>query len=288
MVFQPLPPGELEPMPYGLVNPKTLVSEGLRWEGGFTQESVACNAGVRLIDVCDTVTDYDVHVSSGNGTVGDYKPFAVQAHVKCSTMNGLYEDWEKRALMALEACTSNAVEMEFWEGQLTQAVDTANVSSTFKNKYLLNGAMTDVTPTPGTPVKVRHGLALLEGALADAGCGYRGFIHAPVSIASVLPCKDCGDGVLETNVGNYVIAGTGYSGKGPGVADPSATTQRWMFATGPVAVRLGEPVVTASEKKQIINTAINDIELRAERTASAVWDGCAHFGVLVDLSLDYA
>lgn len=281
MVYTPLPPGNLEPMPYGLVNPKTLVGESARWEGGFNQESVACNAGIRLIDICSTTTEHVLHANSGAGSLGEYDPFAVQATVKCTTMNGLYEDWEDRARMALDAATSNAVEHEFWEGALTQAAGTGN-------KYLLDGSVTDVTPVPGTAVKVRYGLALLEGALADAGYGYRGFIHAPVSIASTLPCYHDDDAnMLVTKIGNYVISGSGYSGAGPGVV-PATSSKRWMFATGPVSVRLGDVTVTPGERSQRIDTAVNTISLSAERPASVVYDGCAYFGVLVDLSLDYA
>lgn len=284
-----LPPAAIEPALYGLVNPKTLASTTARWVSGFEQESVACMADVNLLDVCNQGIDTQVIERTGTGTTGPYLPFAVQAAVKCSTAGGLRTDWEQRALDALEQCQNKAIELEFWEGRLARAAnDDEPDSNPNPNRYLTDGGAEDLTPTTGTAIRVRHGLALLEGALADAGCGGRGYIHVPRSIGSVLPVKDRdGDGVLQTTLGNYVIAGEGYTGTGEDGAAPAGTAQ-WIFATGPVTVRLDEPNVAADYPKQSINTETNDIEVSAERMAAVTWDGCVHIGVLVDLSLDYA
>lgn len=281
----PLPPAQLEPAPYGLVNPKTLVDETERWESGFEQESLACNSTIRNIDICNTAAASAVNTANGDYSLGQYKPFAVQAEVTCSTMGGTRVDWEERALAALEACTSKAVEHELWTGNLAEAAIAAG-DTAYPNRYLTNGDATDLTPTPGTAIRPKHGLALLEGMLADEGCGGRGFIHAPVSIASVLGAKDQ-DGVLVTPMGNYLVAGAGYDGTGPNVTGPTLGNRAWIFATGPVFVRLGQSQVQGSVA-QHIDSRTNKIVLTAERPASVLWDGCAHFGVLVDLSLDYA
>lgn len=282
----PLPAAQLEPAPYGLVNPKTLVDETERWESGFEQETIACNSDINLLDLCNTGAAANVKSAEGVFSLGEYKPFAVQSIVRCSTLGSRRVDWEDRALNALEACTSKGVEYEFWEGPLAQAA-IADGDTDYPNRYLNNGDAEDVTPTPGTPVKVRYGLALLEGALADAGCGNRGFVHAPVSVASVLPVKEK-DGVLQTPLGNYLIAGSGYPGTGTGLTNPSLGSRMWLYATGPVMVRLGDKEVSPGSVAEFTDSSTNTIALSAERAASVVWDGCAHFGVLVDLSLDYA
>jgi hypothetical protein len=268
-----------EPSLYGLVNPKTVVDESERWTAGFEQESISCMADVRLLDACDTGLDELVIEKTGTGSLGVYTPFNVQAEVACSTM-GKQEEWVAYAIQALEMCQNKAVELEFWEGRLARAAGN-------ENRFLANGDAVDVTPSGGTPVRARYGLALLEGRLAAAGCGGRGFIHTPVSIASVLPVKDRGDGVLTTTLGNYLIAGDGYTGTG---TDGAATTGSsvWLYATGPVFVRFDDIEVAADEPRQYVNTETNEVVVRAERAASVVWDGCAHFKVLVDLSLDYA
>lgn len=281
----PLKAAALAPAPYGLLNSKTLVTESERWEGGFEQESIACNTRLRLIDICSTSVSASAVEPTGTRSLGAYHPFAVQTTAKCSTFGFKAHDYKEQAIQALEAMQNKAVELEFWTGRLAQAVETeTGVPS--PNRYLASSTAVDKTPTPGTPIKVRYGLALLEGALADAGYGGIGFIHAPREVASTLPLSDKdGDGVLKTMLGNYVIAGTGYTGSGPTGTMPAAGV--WMYATGPVIARLGEPSVTPGEVAQSVDTRFNTIEVSAERTASVVWDGCEHFAVLVDLSLDY-
>ena len=268
-----------EPSLYGLVTSKTVVNESDRWIAGFEQESISCMADVRLIDACNTGIEEVVIEKTGTGSLGEYTPFNVQAEVGCSTM-GKQEEWVAYATEALEICQNKAVELEFWEGRLARTAGN-------ENRYLADGNAVDVTPTPGTPVRARYGLALLEGQLAATGCGGRGYVHTPVSIASVLPVKDRGDDILTTTLGNYVIAGDGYTGTG---TDGEATTGSsvWLYATGPVFVRLDDIEVAADQARQYVNTETNEIIVKAERAAAVVWDGCAHFKVLVDLSLDYA
>lgn len=269
----------LEPSLYGLVNSKTVVDENERWISGFEQESIACMADVRLIDVCDTGASEDVIEKTGTASLGLYTPFVVEAEVACSTM-GKQEEWVSYAENALEVCQSKAIELEFWEGRLARAAGN-------ENRFLANGDAIDVTPTPGTAVRARYGLALLEGRLAATGCGGRGYIHTPVSVASVLPVKDRGEDILTTTLGNYIIAGDGYTGTGTDGAATSGSSV-WLYATGPVFVRLDRIQTDADQPRQYINTATNSVTVRSNRMASVVWDGCAHFKVLVDLSLDYA
>ncbi len=202
-------------------------------------------------------------------------------------MGGTRINWEQRALDALEMCQDKAIELEFWEGRLARAANADDPGSN-PNKFLANGDAVDLTPTAGTPVRPRYGLALLEGSLASSGCGSRGFIHVSPAVGSVLPIKDANDdGILTTTLGNYVVTGTGYTGTGTNGAQPSGSAQ-WIYATGPVFVRLDEPHVNGDYPQQMINTRDNSIAVRAERAAAVTWDGCAHFKVLVDLSLDYA
>lgn len=288
MGLNALRPIQSEPSKYGLLNSKTLVGDtGERWVSGFDQASLACRANVDLVDTCNADATYDVVTRQGSGSIGDYLPFTVRATVECTTIGGLQTDWQNIALLALAECEQKAIEKEFWEGRLAQAANSDSPGSN-PNRYLADGSATDVTPTPGTAIKVRYGLALLEQALAAAGCGGRGFIHVSRGIGSLLPVHDRDDdGVLETHLGNYVIAGDGYSGSSTDGTPASGTTE-WMYATGPVFVRLDDPFVVSPDMRQNINTSVNTIEVAAERTASVVWDGCAHFRVLVDMSLDYA
>ncbi len=244
-------------------------------------------ADVRLLDTCNSGVSVDVIEKTGDGSTGTYLPFTVQSEVSCSVMGGMRTDWEDRARLALEQCENKAIEIEFWEGRLARAANADDPGSN-SNRYLANGDAVDLTPTPGTAIRARYALALLEGELAATGCGGRGYIHTPVSVASVLPVKERNnESILTTTLGNYVIAGDGYTGAG---TDGAATTGSsvWIYATGPVFVRLDDPDVDADYPRQSVDTKVNTVSVKAERAASVVWDGCAHFKVLVDLALDYA
>lgn len=281
---QPLPAAALQAPRYGLLNSKTLVDEnGGHWEIGFNQETEACNMRIRLLDICSTSTTVSAVAASGTRSLGAYQPFAVQTTITCSTFGINAHDYRAQAERAIEVAQHKAVEREFWDGRLAVAASSSN-------KYLADANAVDVTPTPGTPVKVRYGLALLEQALANSSYGGPGTIHIPRKVASALPIQDVdGDGIFYTALGNMVIAGVGYPGTGYVGAAATPTGAVWMYATGPVFVRLGEVTVTPpNPPKQAVNTSDNSISVSAERPAAVVWDGCAQYAVLVDLSLDYA
>lgn len=268
---------ELEVARYGLLSLGDPVPvDGTAWEGGFTYASRACRSGIYLSDMCDAGTRITV-VEPGTGNDAEVRPVTIEAEDICSTFGFGPREREERALAAMEACTQKALEFELWEGRLGMAAG-------FNNKRLASPDAQDVTPGTG-PVKVKYGLALLEQALANTGCGVRGVIHANRAVGSALGGKDV-DGHLETGLGNVIVAGTGYTGTGPDGTMPAAGT--WMYATGPVTVRLGDAFVPAEEIGQRVDTRVNTIATKALRSAAADFDGCAHFAVLVDLTLDYA
>jgi hypothetical protein len=281
-----VPAPAYEPSPYGILSlPGDIMQGDLEgpsddhWIGGFTYESRLCSTTVNLLDVCGgpapvRVMTASQPVSSRNR---DYSPFIVEVEEPCSTFGFEARRVQERATLALEAATQKAVEFEFWTGSMAK-------QNGYSNRYLAGPEAQDITPG-GAPVKVRYGLALLEQALADCGIGTRGVIHTPHSVASaVLPMRE-NSGHLETPLGNYVVAGSGYPGTGPDGTLPSAGT--WMYATGMVQVRLGPPEMVGVNNTQITNSANNTMMARAQRAAAATWDGCCTFAVHVDLTLDY-
>lgn len=272
----------LEPAPYGLLSLRDpQVTGDDRWLDGFTYESRACNHTVRLLDICGGNDPYDAILPADPAPPAwrDYKSFAIEAYDKCSTFGYEQRDVERRAVDALELCTQKALEAEFWSGALAKA------NSYDDNRYLASSDFTtDLTPDPGTAIKVRYGLALLEQGLADCGCGTRGVIHVTPAVASVLPVKEKGDH-LETQLGNYIIVGSGYPGTGPDGNLPGNGV--YMYATGMVSVRLGRSEAVGTLNQQV-RTSDNTWEARAQRGAAVTWDGCCAYAVHVDLALDYA
>ncbi len=266
------------PAKYGLLSIGDPVAiSGTAWEGGYTYESISCRTGVYLSDMCAEAPGRVTVVAPKVCNVPEIRPVTVEFEDYTSTFGNTNQDRVAKALEAAELCTQKALEFELWEGRL-------GVSAGFTNKRLASPTAINVTPG-AAPIKVKYGLALLEQALSNTGCGVQGVIHANRAVASVLGGKDV-DGHLETPLGNLIVAGTGYTGVGPDGTMPTAGT--WMYATGPVATYMSESFVPAEELSQRIDTRLNTIATKALRVVSADFDGCAHFAVLVDLTLDYA
>lgn len=278
-----------EPALYGVLSPAVQVVEDdtFHWINGFDYETLECNAEVRLTDICNTSKSVTAVAPTGGPLWRKYFPFAVQTEFKCSTMSRTPAEIQQLANRALEACLQKAVENELWAGGLSKQAAIGYTDGEYPNRYLASTGAVDVTPTPGTPVKTKLGLALLERRLASCGCGARGTIHATRDVASALAPKNA-DGHLETPLGNYIIAGSGYTGTGPNGNQP-AGTQAWMYATGgQIKLRLGPVETVPGEVNQAVKTSTNEIIYKVERPAAVTWNSCCHAAVLVDLSLDYA
>jgi hypothetical protein len=126
----------------------------------------------------------------------------------------------------------------------------------------------------------------LEEALGNASVGAAGVIHTPRVVGSALNLDKDG-GKLVTPLGNSVVSGVGYSKKGPDGTNAGAG-KAWMYATGPVSVRLGPTIVVPGNLNQAINTSINEIQYFVDGSAAVTWSTTDAYAVLVDLTLDYA
>lgn len=275
-----------EPSKFGLLNSKTLITaKSERWDSGIAVEPFVCNVNSRIIDICNS--SLSVSSTEAGSDLVRYLPYAIQTEYTCSTFGFKSNDYALKAELAMEVCQNKAAEHEFWTGDLAQqdvSLDSEGLPN--PNRYLASTDAVNVTPS-GSPVKPAYGLALLEQALANCGCGARGFIHTTRGVASVLSSLQVEDDTLTTKLGTYVIAGTGYDGSGPNGTVPGGT-QTWMYATGPVSAHLGEITTTPTTLSEATNSSINEVTYTAERIAAVTWDGCCHFAVLVDLSLDYS
>jgi hypothetical protein len=95
---------------------------------------------------------------------------------------------------------------------------------------------------------------------------------------------------LYTPAGTPLISGAGYVGANPvGFGGPPAgpgTHVDWIFATGPVEVRLAEGYsIRTIPIKQQLERDVNVVTFRAERFGLAVWDTDLQVGIPVDWSL---
>lgn len=281
-----VPTAGLEVAPYGILSPATTTYDhnDSFWTSGLTYENydaslVVANGSIMGANPIETVTVIDN--SASKERFKTYYPFDVKASVKVSTFGTNPADIEASAKTALGIVMQKAIEIEFWNGDIAKLLDSDN-----DNRYLASAQSVDVTPTPGTAVKIRYGLALLEEALGNASIGSAGVIHAPRLVGSALNLHKDGN-KLVAPLGNSVVSGVGYSKKGPtGVA--AGAGKAWMYATGPVSVRIGPTIVTPEKLNQAINTQINDIQYFVDGSAAVTWSTTDSYAVLVDLTLDYA
>lgn len=272
--------------PFGILSPATATYEynSDYWTSGITYSIEDAGVVVKLGTIfgANPVDSVKVIDNSANTDRFDfYFPFDISASVKVSTMGTHPDDIRESAENALSLVTQKALEIELWNGSAAKLLTETN-----DNRYLASDVSTDVTPTSGTAIKPRYGLAVLEEAIAQSPLGGQGLIHATKDVASVLRVKADGD-VLRTNLGTPVVAGAGYSKKGPTGADAPAG-QAWMYATGPVSIHLGKTNVTPMKLNEAVDTRINTIEYFVDRPAAITWATRNSYAVLVDLSLDYA
>jgi len=281
-----VPTAGLEVAPYGILSPATTTYDhnDSFWNSGVTYENldagvVVANGSILGANPIETVTVIDNSASKDHFKT--YYPFDVKASIKVSTMGTNPSEIEASAKNALDIVMQKAIEIEFWNGDISKLLDSAN-----DNRYLASAKSVDVTPTAGTGVKVRYGLGLLEEALGNASLGSAGVIHVPRVVGSVLKLHNDGKKLI-TPLGNSVVSGVGYSKKGPTGAVAGANNA-WLYATGPVSVRVGPTVVTPGKLNQAVNTQINDIEYFVDGSAAVTWSTTNSYAVLVDLTLDYA
>lgn len=188
-----------------------------------------------------------------------FDAFGIYLPVTCSTFGmGSWQTFRERARVVLEATISHTIEQV-----LSQGVPL----STNTNPYFGDS---NVEILGSTPVSPEVGLSLLEKRIAATG--RMGIIHAPPEVASRWPLWIYPDGSLRTWSGTLVAVGTGYSGASAN-ANPPGSGRSYVFATGPVQVRLSDLEFTGEDLNGTLDTINNVVTFRAERFALAIWDG---------------
>lgn len=135
---------------------------------------------------------------------------------------------------------------------------------------VLNGAAQDVTPTPGTPVGVIEGVAILEEWIAERYGGLP-LLHmnryGTTHTSSKGLLRPEGTDIV-TFQGTPIANGAGYGQTGPGAVVATYPGRYWIYVTGQVNLWQG-PLV----KAQAVDHAQNFERALAERTYVPVVDG---------------
>lgn len=250
--------------------------DGARWINGVAIDPYPCGCGIVLngiacVDDPEPLEGEDFAASPAqDGWPAAFDPFLVYLPDSCSTFGlGPYDEFVARLRVAFDAVQGPAIEGEFWTG--------AQVPT---NPHLADGTSTEAGP----PAGMVAGLAQLEQAIADSCRG--GVIHMPVAAAVVAGAYGLvevqGSVLRTTAMGTPVVAGAGYTGTGPGGDEPPDGSA-WLYATGPVRVRLGA-VDVPDGITRAMRRDVNRVIVRAQRPALVEWDRCLHASQLVSMS----
>jgi hypothetical protein len=199
-----------------------------------------------------------------------FDSFVVYIPIMCSGIGmgeAMMAEFADRAEAVLDATLSMGIESALANG----VVGSTNSFFGDANVSVLNS---------GTAVSPRVGFSFLEEAIGSTG--RQGMIHATPAVIGGVPSLSFPEDGMRTNNGTRVVSGDGYQGiDTPFLAAPSAK-QDWIFATGPVEVRLGPLEITTA--RESLDRSDNTLVFRAERYVLAVWDTALQSAVLVDWS----
>lgn len=277
---------ELTPAPCGLLSVARVVDENSsqydeKWVRSFSYQFDS-EPTIRLLTVYDeVVTNGTLFDQASRPVYQDYVPFFIEVENKFSGLDALVQDQFALPKMQARAAVQKAVEVEFWDGRVARGNSNANV---FLSKASTATVVTSATAAPF------YALYLLEQAIANSPTGENVVIHMTRDVASVLDNRletHMIDGELKmfTRIGTPVIMGSGYSGNGR-VGDANATasaTNKWMYATSMVDVRLGEIQVVNEDFAHGINPATNEIIVKTVQPAAVYFDPSIHYAARVAL-----
>jgi hypothetical protein len=232
------------------------------------------------VGVVTTTPGYNLFgVSYGVGPSGTvyYQPPVLRVEDSCSAMSSNRPEDEARVRRQAEAVTSWTIAHELWTGEHSDInpYDTPEASNQL-NARLTAGLGVQVVTGTHEP---EHALGALEqaarGSLGSLGMDV--WIHMPITLVPLMHEAIVREGTsLYTKTGARVIADAGYPGTDPDDAVDAGAL--WMYATGPVEVRMSRVLVS-----QFPSQRNNQIVTTAERFYAATFDPCVLHGVAVDL-----
>lgn len=269
---------------YGILSDASqiLTPDNERWVANFTHslydsDVVAENVLQQMIGggVLQSDTVFE-HSDGRTPSSLEYTPFFVETRVTGSTLEADSDKKRDKAEESLNIVQQKAIEQEVWTGALSKTM--TGTDEFRKNRYFSNFDDPNFISLSDTALSPNNALALMEEGIGEQTLGIRGVIHMPRRIASLSSIEaDSGDSeILYTELGNYVIAGSGYTKIG---------SDYWIFGTGPMTVVLGAAQIIPGEHSQAVDTRKNNIEYIAQKPVGVFWTTSTVLGVKVDPTL---
>ena len=271
----------------GCVKAETNLDED-QWVRGFSQYWDSGIYSAKNWDDTDT-TSYTIASNATPTRYLEVKPFFIEVEDYRSTLGLLGIDHIERIKLQTECITQKALEAELWEGAI-------RLGEGHSNRALVDPAATILNS--GTALSATRALALLEQTIGEtSACGIQGVIHMTRDVAAlvassslVYPNRNNSDTFLRTVGGTPVVIGSGYSGAGPtdaaGDTETPTATNKWMYATGDVRVRLGNIDVVNDNLAQGYDVSgnANSMRIKAIRPVAVYFDSSVHLAIRVDLT----
>jgi len=211
-----------------------------------------------------------------SGTVY-YSPQVLRVEDSCPALNSDRAEDVARIRRQAEAISSWTVAHELWTGEHADA----NPYNTPEANNQVNARLTaglGVQEVAGVHEPL-HALGALEQAARGqlGSLGMDVWIHMPITLVPLMLDALVRDGTgLFTKTGARVIADAGYPGTDPDDAVQAGAL--WMYATGPVEVRM-----SAVRADAYVDQRHNQVMMTADRFYAATFDPCVLHGVAVDL-----
>lgn len=220
----------------------------------------------------------------------NWVPYVIRASFTCTTQQFRSVDFGLRAQRIFELGKSKLMESELWRGDAAgYQREVSNPAFNDPNLSLAQAGVTDIT---GGLASVAPSIAIrsLIQHAATAPGGPQCCIHAtPATVMAWMQGNALAvgrDSRLYTRVGEHmVIAGTGYTGQGPGLTAIDKQIH-WAYITTPVyLIESAEPQVLWQQNRpgDYTNRTHNDSTAIVQQTAAVYWDGCVHAGIPVDV-----
>lgn len=269
-------------------------------EAGFTfiPNPPTCGHVQPWAATCEPVDKAD---PGDNSSIVAFHSFVLTYSTECHALPSQLSERVKAAERALAVGTGQAVEAIFW-GPYTGGpleVLSSNFSLSGSTPLVTGGAdfCSGILNVNGTGSDIvayspKQAQLALSQALGNCALGARGFLHAPVYVAEdwaeqglIVPSdpKDRTSKLITNVRGDYVVGGSGYSGTGPEghPLETPAEGHAWVYASGPVGVRLGE---ITSQETTLIDRATNLQRIIVERTVSIAASETCLFAAYVDVA----
>ena len=251
-----------------------------RWEMGYHFPTWgSCIDAFSWGSGCQDPDDLVYKTPGSGSSVVETVPIQVYAPFRCSTFGFEEDEYKDAAREALRLMGGQRLESELWAGAIAQAAG-------WPNRYLAD--LPSATPADGAGAGAYGwptALAVLQGGLRRCSGEAAGVIHASPMLVGLWTGTEAvfeRDGKLRDHFGNFIVAGGGYPGT---LSGSPVWGVQYAFATDMVDVRVGEVQILGEDVlAEATRRDINEVDLIAEATMSAVWARCCHLYVEVSIA----